>query len=32
MPEFQPLARELHDQHFLRKHASNAYYGRVQTQ
>lgn len=28
----QPLARELHDKHFLRKHGSNAYYGQVKTQ
>jgi L-ribulose-5-phosphate 4-epimerase len=28
----QPLARELHDKHFLRKHGSNAYYGQVNTQ
>jgi L-ribulose-5-phosphate 4-epimerase len=30
--ESQPLARELHDKHFLRKHGSNAYYGQVKTQ
>lgn len=29
--ESQPLARELHDKHFLRKHGSNAYYGQVET-
>jgi L-ribulose-5-phosphate 4-epimerase len=29
--ESQPLARELHDKHFLRKHGSNAYYGQVKT-
>jgi L-ribulose-5-phosphate 4-epimerase len=28
----QPLARELHDKHFLRKHGANAYYGQVKTQ
>jgi L-ribulose-5-phosphate 4-epimerase len=27
----RPLARELHDKHFLRKHGSNAYYGQVKT-
>jgi L-ribulose-5-phosphate 4-epimerase len=27
--ESQPLARELHDKHFLRKHGSDAYYGQV---
>ena len=27
-----PLARELHDKHFLRKHGRNAYYGQVKTQ
>jgi L-ribulose-5-phosphate 4-epimerase len=27
----QPLARELHDKHFLRKHGRNAYYGQVRT-
>jgi len=26
-PQAQPLARELHDKHFLRKHGANAYYG-----
>ena len=26
---FGPLARELHDKHFLRKHGRNAYYGQV---
>lgn len=30
--ESQPLARELHDKHFLRKHGHNAYYGQVKTQ
>lgn len=30
--ECQPLSRELHDKHFLRKHGSNAYYGQVKTQ
>jgi L-ribulose-5-phosphate 4-epimerase len=30
--ESQPLAGELHDKHFLRKHGSNAYYGQVKTQ
>jgi L-ribulose-5-phosphate 4-epimerase len=29
--EAGPLARELHDKHFLRKHGSNAYYGQVKT-
>jgi L-ribulose-5-phosphate 4-epimerase len=28
----RPLARELHDKHFLRKHGHNAYYGQVKTQ
>jgi L-ribulose-5-phosphate 4-epimerase len=28
-PECGPLARELHDKHFLRKHGRNAYYGQV---
>jgi L-ribulose-5-phosphate 4-epimerase len=28
-PEAKPLAQELHDKHFLRKHGSNAYYGQV---
>jgi L-ribulose-5-phosphate 4-epimerase len=28
----QPLAGELHDKHFLRKHGRNAYYGQVKTQ
>lgn len=28
----RPLARELHDKHFLRKHGGNAYYGQVKTQ
>ena len=27
--EAQPLAQELHDKHFLRKHGRNAYYGQV---
>jgi L-ribulose-5-phosphate 4-epimerase len=27
----RPLARELHDKHFLRKHGHNAYYGQVKT-
>jgi hypothetical protein len=26
-PQAAPLARELHDKHFLRKHGSSAYYG-----
>jgi L-ribulose-5-phosphate 4-epimerase len=30
--ESQPLMRELHDKHFLRKHGRNAYYGQVKTQ
>jgi L-ribulose-5-phosphate 4-epimerase len=30
--ESGPLARELHDKHFLRKHGRNAYYGQVKTQ
>ena len=30
--ESQPLSRELHDKHFLRKHGRNAYYGQVKTQ
>jgi L-ribulose-5-phosphate 4-epimerase len=30
--ESRPLAQELHDKHFLRKHGSNAYYGQVKTQ
>jgi L-ribulose-5-phosphate 4-epimerase len=30
--ESAPLARELHDRHFLRKHGRNAYYGQVKTQ
>lgn len=30
--EVRPLARELHDKHFLRKHGRNAYYGQVKTQ
>jgi L-ribulose-5-phosphate 4-epimerase len=29
--EARPLADELHDKHFLRKHGSNAYYGQVKT-
>lgn len=29
--ESRPLARELHDKHFLRKHGRNAYYGQVKT-
>jgi len=29
--ESGPLARELHDKHFLRKHGRNAYYGQVKT-
>lgn len=28
----RPLARELHDKHFLRKHGRNSYYGQVKTQ
>jgi len=31
-PESRPLARALHDKHFLRKHGRNAYYGQVKTQ
>jgi L-ribulose-5-phosphate 4-epimerase len=30
--ESRPLARELHDKHFLRKHGRNADYGQVKTQ
>ena len=30
--ESRPIARELHDKHFLRKHGHNAYYGQVKTQ
>ncbi len=30
--ESKPIARELHDKHFLRKHGRNAYYGQVKTQ
>jgi L-ribulose-5-phosphate 4-epimerase len=30
--ESRPLARQLHDKHFLRKHGRNAYYGQVKTQ
>lgn len=30
--ESRPLARELHDKHFRRKHGRNAYYGQVKTQ
>ena len=29
--ECRPIARELHDKHFLRKHGRNAYYGQVKT-
>jgi L-ribulose-5-phosphate 4-epimerase len=29
--ETKPLARELHDKHFLRKHGRNAYYGQAKT-
>ena len=29
--ESRPLARELHDKHFLRKHGRDAYYGQVKT-
>jgi len=29
--ESRPLARELHDKHFLRKHGQDAYYGQVKT-
>jgi L-ribulose-5-phosphate 4-epimerase len=29
--ESRPLAQELHDKHFLRKHGQNAYYGQVKT-
>jgi len=29
--ESRPLARALHDKHFLRKHGHNAYYGQVKT-
>jgi L-ribulose-5-phosphate 4-epimerase len=28
----RPLAQELHDKHFLRKHGRNAYYGQVKSQ
>jgi L-ribulose-5-phosphate 4-epimerase len=31
-PETGPLARALHDKHFLRKHGSHAYYGQVKAQ
>jgi L-ribulose-5-phosphate 4-epimerase len=31
-PETQPLARALHDKHFLRKHGSHAYYGQIKAQ
>ena len=30
--ESRPIARELHDKHFLRKHGRNSYYGQVKTQ
>jgi L-ribulose-5-phosphate 4-epimerase len=30
--ETHPLARELHDKHFLRKHGRNAYYGQAKKQ
>lgn len=30
--ESRPIARALHDKHFLRKHGQNAYYGQVKTQ
>jgi L-ribulose-5-phosphate 4-epimerase len=30
--ESRPIARDLHDKHFLRKHGRNAYYGQVKTQ
>ena len=30
--ESRPIAHELHDKHFLRKHGRNAYYGQVKTQ
>src|ERR1700676_3601591 len=30
--ESRPLARELHDKHFLRKHGRNGYYGQVKAQ
>jgi L-ribulose-5-phosphate 4-epimerase len=30
--ESRPLARELHDKHFLRKHGRNSYYGQVKVQ
>ena len=30
--ESRPLARELHNKHFLRKHGRNAYYGQVKPQ
>jgi L-ribulose-5-phosphate 4-epimerase len=30
--ESSPLARDLHDKHFLRKHGRNAYYGQVKPQ
>jgi L-ribulose-5-phosphate 4-epimerase len=29
--ESRPLAQELHDKHFLRKHGQNAYYGQVKS-
>jgi L-ribulose-5-phosphate 4-epimerase len=29
-PQAEPLTRELHDKHFLRKHGSTAYYGQPQ--
>jgi len=28
-PDAEPLARQLHDKHYLRKHGKNAYYGQV---
>jgi hypothetical protein len=31
-PGTGPLARALHDKHFLRKHGSHAYYGQVKAQ
>jgi len=29
VPDAEPLARQLHDKHYLRKHGKNAYYGQV---
>ena len=28
-PDAKPLAHQLHDQHYLRKHGKNAYYGQA---